>query len=128
MRELGGKPHPRTRTELAVVRYNVTPVDGLFNPTPVSFPSTHGVQLKVRYLAVSAQVIAKLIEVDLATGVETVRLTFNSTAFPAVDGYHVQQVSECPPAWAFDFKGKAYYVEATLTHSSLSVGSAAGVQ
>src|SRR5262245_55140137 len=117
-----------THTESAVVRYNVAPVDGLFNAPPVSFPNTQGIQFTLRYLAVSAQVIAKLIEVDLATGVETVRLTFNSSAFRAVDGYHVQQVSECPPSFSFDFKLKAYYIEATLTHSSLFVGSAAGIQ
>lgn len=58
-------------TESAVIRYNVTPVDGLFDAPPVSFPSSQGVQLKVRYLAVNAQVIAKLIEVDLSTGAET---------------------------------------------------------
>jgi hypothetical protein len=117
-----------THTESAVVRYNVTPVDGLFNPPPVSFPSTLGIQLKLRYLAVSAQVVAKLIEVDFATGVETTRMTFNSTAFPAVDGYHVQQVGECQPPFGFDFKLKAYYIEATLTHNPLFVGSAAGIQ
>jgi hypothetical protein len=119
-----------TFTESAVVRYNVTPVDGLFNPPPVSAPNTQGVHLQLRYLAVRAQVIAKLIEVDLATGVETTRLTFNSSdsAFPPVDGYHFQQVGECPPSWGFDFKLKAYYIEATLTHSSLFVGSAAGIR
>jgi hypothetical protein len=115
-------------TESAVIRYNVTPVDGLFDAPPVSFPSSQGVQLKVRYLAVNAQVIAKLIEVDLATGAETDRLTFNSNAFPAVDGYHVQQVGECGPSWKFDFKAKAYYIEATLTQTPIFVGSAAGIQ
>jgi hypothetical protein len=74
------------------------------------------------------QMIAKLIEVDLATGAETDRLTFNSNAFPAVDGYHVQQVGECGPSWKFDFKAKAYYIEATLTQTPIFVGSAAGIQ
>src|SRR5438128_2490540 len=49
-------------TDSAVIRYNVTPVDGLFTP---------GVgALRVRYLATGpgARVVAKLIEVDLATG------------------------------------------------------------
>ena len=115
-------------TESAVIRYNVTPVDGLFNAPPVSFPNSQGVQLKMRYLAVHAQVTAKLVEVDLATGAETDRLTFNSNAFPAVDGYHVQQVGECGPSWKFDFKTKAYYIEATLTQTPIFVGSAAGIQ
>jgi hypothetical protein len=88
-------------TESAVVRYNVTPVDGLFNPPPVGFPATNGLQLKVRYVAVNAQVTAKLIEVDLATGSETDRFTFNSNAFPAVDSYHVQQVRASNPVRLF---------------------------
>jgi len=115
-------------TESAVVRYNVTPVDGLFNPPPVGFPATNGLQLKLRYLAVNAQVIAKLIEVDLATGSETDRFTFNSNAFPAADGYHVQQVGDCQPPFKFDFKLKGYYVEATLSQTPIFVGSAAGIQ
>jgi len=117
-----------TRTESAVVRYNVTPVDGLFNPPPVGFPNSLGIELELRYLAANAQVIATLIEVDLATGVETPRLTFNSGAFSASNSYQVQEVRECQPLWAFDFKLKAYYIEATLTHNPLFVGSAAGIQ
>jgi hypothetical protein len=84
--------------------------------------------LKVRYLAVNAQVTAKLTEVDLATGSETDRFTFNSNAFPEVDGYHVQQVGDCQPNFKFDFKLKGYYIEATLSHTPIFVGSAAGIQ
>jgi hypothetical protein len=124
-----------TQAESAVVRYNVTSVDGLFaRRTPGCQPGTGrscsgGVGLAVRYLSSgpSARVVAKLIEVDVATGVETVLLTFSSTAFPAASGYRVQEVSDCGPRWRFDFKSKAYYIEATLTHSSIAV-SAAGIQ
>lgn len=124
-------PRPATvvsQTESAVIRYNVTPVDGLFAP-PVSFPRSRGTQLRLRYLATgpSAQVVAKLIEVDLATGSETVRLTFKSSDFPATNGYHVNQFGECGGR-RFDFVNKAYYIEVTLTHSALLRGSAAGVQ
>ncbi|HJS84451.1 MAG TPA: hypothetical protein VJ779_03250 [Acetobacteraceae bacterium] len=115
------------QTESAVIRYNVVPVDGLF-ALPVAAPSARGVQLVLRYLEISGRVVAKLIEVDLATGVEAVRLTFDSNAFPAkINAYHVQQVGQCAPL-RFDFKQKAYYIEATLTHSSIAAGSAAGIQ
>lgn len=119
------------QTESAVVRYNVTPVDGLFARRAACQPGTPcpGVNLTLRYLSSgpNARVIAKLIEVDMATGAETVRLTFNSTAFPAAGSYKVQHVGECGPRWRFDFKLKAYYIEATLTHSAIAIG-AAGIQ
>jgi hypothetical protein len=123
------------QTESAVIRYNITPVDGLF-PLPVAAPSTVGVQMTLRYLAARAQVVANLIEVDLKTGGETVRLTFdsNSPTFQHSDDYHVDQVGQCKPPWSFDFNltvpdlGKAYYIEATLTHNPIAIGSAAGIQ
>jgi len=123
-----------SQTDSAVIRYNVTPVDGLFGPTQPCRTQTgkdcSGRQLKLRYLDadINAQVVAKLIEVDLATGVENVRLTFNSNAFSPANGYQVNEVSECGPLWRFDFKLKAYYIEATLTSSSIPTGSAAGIK
>lgn len=110
------------QTESAVIRYNVTPVDGLFD--------NEAVGVTVRYVASdsSARVVAKLIEVDLMTGTETVRLNFDSKTFPDTDNYQVQGVGECTASWHFDFETKAYYVEATLTHSALIGTSAAGIQ
>jgi len=118
------------QTQSAVIRYNVTPVDGLFTPRPPA-PSSRGIQLRLRFLDTgnSAQVVAKLIEVDLATGVETARLTFNSNDFAAANSYQVQFKGECGSLWSFDFKGKAYYIEAILTLTrSRFVGNAAGIQ
>jgi len=122
-----------SQTESAVIRYNVTPVDGLFlfAPTGPCVGGCPGFQLKLRYLAAgsNAQVVARLIEVDLATGVETDRLTFNSNTFPAANGYQVQPgVGECGPLWPFDFELKGYYIEATLSRSSIVANSAAGIQ
>ena len=113
-------------SESAVIRYNVTPVDGLF-PGP---NDSHVASLNVRYLAtgLSARVVAKLIEVDFASGVETVLLTFKSDAFPGASFYHEQGVSNCGQQWHFDFQNKGYYIEATLTHSALVATSAAGIQ
>lgn len=111
------------QTQSAVIRYNVTPVDGLF---------THddcGRQLTIRYLASGsgARVIAKLIEVDLATGAANTRLTLDSRDFAAVNGYQVQS-SKTRDLKPFDFRLKAYYVEATLTGNRLAIISAAGIQ
>lgn len=115
----------------AVIRYNVTPVDGLFTPpcrTETGRDCT-GRQLQLRYLATSgARVMAKLIEVDLATGGETPRLTFNSNNFGAANNYQVQSAEVCGPLWRFDFTRKAYYIEATLTGSRFVATVAAGIQ
>lgn len=125
------------QTQSAVIRYNVTPVEGLFAVKPPCFTHTGtecpGIQLKLRYLAAgsNARVIARLIEVDLATGTEVTRLNFDSSAFSTSNNYQVQSVAECGPQvprQPFDFQNKAYYVEARLTISGLVAGSAAGVQ
>lgn len=121
------------QTQSAVIRYNVTPVNGLFTLTPhtCTGSSCPGRKLTLRYLAVGngARVVANLIEVDLATGVETPRLTFSSSSFPAANRYQVQSAPlVCEPLLLFDFKRKAYYIEATLTGSGIIAGSAAGIQ
>lgn len=119
----------------AVIRYNVTPVEGLFSVIRPCQTGTGtdcpGIQLQLRYLATSgARVIARLIEVDLATGAEVTRLTFSSGGFPAANNYQVQAAGQCGPPTPrpFDFLGKAYYVEATLTGNRIFGGVAAGIQ
>jgi len=125
------------QTQSAVIRYNVTPVDGLFSLrppacTPQPGTSCPAFKLTVRYLdaGANAQVVADLVEVDLATGVETRRMTFDSNKPPlaASNNYQVQSVLSCGPGFFFDFKRKGYYIDATLTRSSIVVGSAAGIQ
>jgi hypothetical protein len=119
----------------AVIRYNVAPVDGLFFPTtpgcqPGTGVSCQGIRLLLRYLATggNSRVSARLIEVDLANGAETVRLTFKSSDFAAADSYQLQSSADCGPRWRFDFTRKAYYVEATLTGSRITGFGAAGIQ
>lgn len=123
-----------TQTDSAVIRYNVTAVDSFFAPricrTNKSLPSLD-VQMRLRYLASGpgAQVVAKLIEVTLATGTEKVLLTFDS-AGPGLslsNNYQVQSISVCGRPWNFDFQNKAYYIEATLTINSIGI-AAAGIQ
>jgi hypothetical protein len=117
------------QTRTAVIRYNVTPVDGMF-PPPVALPPTIGTQFRVRFLdtGASARVVARLVEVDLLNGSEATRMTFDSNAFAAGNGYQVQQVGECNRR--FDFVRKAYYIEATLSLSGnlIVVGNAAGIE
>lgn len=117
-------------TDSAVIRYNVTPVDTFFVPLSCQPGASGHIQLKVRYLAAGrgARVVAKLIEVDVASGSERALLTFDSRTFGLSNNYQVQSASICGRPWTFDFERKAYYIEATLTNSSLLAGSAAGVQ
>lgn len=125
------------QTQSAVIRYNVTPVEGLFAVKPRCFTGTGsecpGIQLKLRYLATgnNARVIAKLIEVDMATGAEVTKLNFDSNSFANANQYQVQSVGQCGPQippQPFDFATKAYYVEVRLTAGAIVAGSAAGIQ
>jgi hypothetical protein len=118
-------------TRSAVIRYNVTPVDGLFTlkARPCGPGANAGYKLTLRYIAAgNAGVVAKLIEIDLASGNETVRLNFKGA--PTSNHYQVQDGEfNCGPDFSFDFSRKAYYIEATLTATiGPVVGDAAGIQ
>lgn len=108
-------------TDSAVIRYNVTAVDGLFGAESIG--------MSVRFLDENANVIVQLVEVDLATGAEVTRLTFDSDdpQVPPANGYQVWDVYACGKE-TFDFVKKAYYLEATLTTSEVSANTAAGIQ
>lgn len=115
-----------TEPRSAVVRYNVTPADALFK-TSLAPRET---RLRLRFIDTGSdsQVTAKLVEVDMASGSEVIRLTFDSNSFAAASDYQVQQVVRCF-ARPFDFLRKAYYVEATLTTTSaVPNGSLAGIE
>ena len=121
------------QTQSAVIRYNVTAVDALFTPMPGCRPeSCPGPQLTFRFIAdgPGARVVVKLIEVDLATGAEAARLSIDSAVSSPGTGYRTDRAQPaCTALWRFDFTKKAFYVEATLTTSSLPIaGSAAGIQ
>ena len=109
-------------TDSAVIRYNVTAVDGLF--------TEHLLGMTVRFLAEggSARVVAQLVEVNLATGAEVTRLTFDSDNSAAQSGYHVDTVFADCSKQPFDFVKNAYYIDATLTTSSIQASSAAGIE
>lgn len=121
-----------TQTDSAVIRYNVTPVDGFFVRRSCSPDNSLDVRLRLRYLAAGpgARVVAKLIELDLANGTEKPLMTFDSSDpnLPRSANYQVQSIFVCGRPWNFDFEKKAYYIEATLTASSIAALSAAGIQ
>jgi hypothetical protein len=106
-------------TVQAVVRYNVTPVEGLFNVPPFKY----NLLFRCR-----GQITANLIEVDFESGMETSRILFKSNNSP---NFQVQSAFETPPigenSTPLDFVNKAYYVEATLTASALVIGHPAAI-
>jgi len=108
-------------TDSAVIRYNVTAVDGLFG--------VKSARMAVRFRdeGKGARVVAQLIEVDVVTGAEVTLLTFDSddANVPVLSGYHMYDICGGGP---FDFVQKAYYIDATLTTSSIVVGSVAGIE
>jgi hypothetical protein len=112
-------------TDSAVIRYNVTAVDGLFGGDALAMA------IRFRAEGKGARVVAKLIEVDLASGVEVTRMTFDSDAsgVPALTGYHTWDVFDCKAGKEpFDFTRKAYYIDATLTTSAIVLESVAGIE
>lgn len=117
----------RMPTESAVVRYNVTAVDGLFMATPNWGGDIYG--MTVRYIAAGpgGRVVVRLKEVDIYTGQEVERMTFDSANFANVADYVTNGIGVTHPNWKFDFTQKVYYLEATLSRSSLLAGGSAGI-
>lgn len=118
-------------SESAIIRYNVTAVDGLFFQTRPCGGGADclGPGLTLRFLdnGSRARVFARLVEVDMATGLENYPLTFDSNSFPPSNNYQLQHQGACGQILRFDFRNKAYYIEAVLT-TGITVGSAAGIQ
>jgi hypothetical protein len=105
-------------TVQAVVRYNVTPVDGLFLTGAFHY------HLQIRF---RNHITARLMETDMLTGTERQLISFNSQSFPPQPGFQVQAVPAPANSTVMDFVNKAYYVEATLIASAITVGSPAEI-
>jgi hypothetical protein len=114
---VGAAPH--FPTIQAVVRYNVTPVDGLF-----SIPDKFRYQLRIRY---RGQITAKLMQVDGESGTEAQLILFNSNSFPAKPDFQLQSVSPSNDSPLLDFINKSYYVEATLIAPAIVIGHPAAI-
>src|SRR5262249_41922389 len=108
----------------AVVRYHVTPADGLFFVQPASNKFHYGLEL--RYLG---HVTAVLREVDLHTGNDPVQglVLFDSTKFAASPSFKVETAFATQFEGVLDFVNKAYYVEATLVAPALAAGHPAAI-
>src|SRR5689334_6636519 len=114
----------------AVVRYNVTPADGLFFPTAADVPPgqdappTYHYNLQVCY---RGTVQARLVQVALATAEEQGLLFFDSASFDPAHSFVANAVTTTDPSTVMDFVNCAYYVEATLSASSIVVGNPAAI-
>jgi hypothetical protein len=108
----------------AVVRYNVTPVDGLFFTQTASNKFHYGLEL--RYFG---HVTATLREVDLNTGNDPDQglVLFDSTKFAPASSFKVETAFATQFEGVLDFVNKAYYVEATLVAPALVVGHPAAI-
>jgi hypothetical protein len=118
--EAASAPELQLPTIQAVVRYNVTPVDGLF------FTPGSGLHYFLK-LRCRGNVSARLVEVDLQTGAEAQRILLNSNTanFQLVVK---EENPTAPESKVMDFVEKAYYVEATLTASAVVIGHPAAIQ
>jgi hypothetical protein len=87
------------------IRYNVVAVEGLYDDF---------IKMAVRYKdnGAGSQVIAKLKQYSIATGITTTMLTFDSNAFGSSDFLQLQAVGTGTKS--FNFGENVYYVEATL--------------
>jgi len=96
------------QTVQAVVRYNVTAVDGLLFPSGRLCMVT-----RFRDDGDRARVLLRLMQLNLESGNLTNLLTFDSNSFSPQANFQANSVST--DRVAFDFSHNAYYVEATLT-------------
>lgn len=112
---VGASPHATSGLSaapgmtVAVIRYNVVAVDGLF-------AAGEGVRMEVRFHdnGGGARVIVSLKELNLETGITTTRLTFNSNIHAPSPLFQTHGISDCSPAWGFDFSKNAYFIDAQL--------------
>jgi hypothetical protein len=103
----------------AVVRYNITPVDGLFLTSPFHY------HLQLTY---RGTVRARLVQVDLLNGAaETDLVHFDSTAFPPAHSFVTNAAPAAQDSSVMDFVNFAYYAEATLTAPEITIGNPAKV-
>ena len=101
----------------AVVRYNITAVDGLFRTEPFAY---------ILELTYRGAVRARLVQFDKSSNTETDLAHFDSANYTHVDGFATNGTIAGPSA-VMDFVNCAYYVEATLTASAIVVGNPAEI-
>ncbi len=102
-------------TTQAVVRYNVTPVAGLF-----FVDKNFKYQLRLRF---RGHVTAKLMQVPIEGGEETALIQFDQTS----NGFTVAAVSPHADSSPLDFVNNGYYVEVTLFTPAIMIGHPAAI-
>lgn len=98
----------------AVIRYNVTPVDGLFQPGNL-------IAMLVRFKddGFRARVQVRLYEQNIETGATTQRIYLDSNAFLPSANFQVQGAGSPAPQWnSFDFGNNAYFIEVMLSREN----------
>lgn len=103
-----------TRQMSAVVRYNITPVDGLF--------VTGGLYVYILQVRFRGTVSGRLVQFDVSSGTETDLAQFDRSSPDFTTEY-----TETAVETVLDFVNCAYYVEATLTASATVVGNPAEI-
>ena len=106
-------------TTSAIVRYNITPVAGLF-PADRRFHY-------VLQLTYKGTVKARLGQFNVLTGADTDVLRFDSASFPPAHTFATNSGSTADDSAVLDFVNCAYYVEATLTASAVTIGNPAAI-
>jgi hypothetical protein len=109
--------------EHAVIRYNVTAVDGLFekgaNPL---LPKPTRMTVRFRDNGNNNHLVVRLKRVNLSTGSINILLTLDSDDYAGSSAFQTRTVG-CG-AFDFDFSTHAYYVEATMSRTGLPVTTA----
>lgn len=107
-------------TVTAVVRYNVVATDNLLEGG-----TNLGLRSRFRDDGNNAQVILRLIEVNIETGASSIVLTLDSNAFTANTNYQAQSVSTFIGN-RMDFFQNAYFIEATLIQKRSPIAAIGG--
>jgi hypothetical protein len=108
------------KSDGAVARYNVVAVDGLLDAGPAAiFP-----RLTVRFRdnGNNNRVLVHLKRVAISTGDTTQIMTLDSNSYPGSSSFQTRSVEACgDDLFAFDFENYAYFVEVTMTRTSLPI-------
>jgi hypothetical protein len=101
------------------LRYNVVSVEGLFGGV--------GAELGVRFRdnGANARVMVRLRRYALETGETATLLTLNSNNFEAQEGFQLGTEFDC--TMRFDFFNYAYFLDVTLTKSTVNGAPALGI-
>lgn len=107
-------------SDSAVIRYNVVAVDGLFNEgLQAAFPR---MTARFRDNGSNNRVIVRLRRAPIDGGNVVTMLRLDSNDYAGSSSFQTQSVTACgDEAFSFDFANNAYYIEVTMSRTSLPV-------